>query len=65
MGYYDILAKFLGMFPQFMEKARFWQPGADRNTIHVELVGGKTYKFSYYNDDEWDLAAINTNVRRF
>lgn len=63
MGYYDILAKFLEMFPQFMERARFWQPGDNRNAIRVELVDGKTYRFSYYNDDEWDLAAVNAAVR--
>lgn len=64
MGYCDILAKFLGMFPQFMEKARFWQPGADRNTISVELVDGKQYVFTYWNDNEWDLTAVNSAVRR-
>lgn len=64
MGYYDILAKFLGLFPQFMEKARFWQPGADCNTISVELVDGQQYVFSYWNEKEWNLTAVNVAVRR-
>lgn len=65
MGYYDILAKFFAMFPQFMEKARFWQPGSDRHTIRVEMAGGQHYQFTYWNENEWDLAAVNTTVRRF
>lgn len=64
MGYCDILAKFLGMFPQFMEQTRFWRPGADRNTISVELVDGQQYVFTYWNDNEWDLTAVNPAVRR-
>lgn len=64
MGYCDVLAKFLGMFPQFMEQIRYWSPGSTQRTIVAEMADGRQYVFTYWNDAEWDLTAVNPAVRR-
>lgn len=64
MGYCDVLAKFLGLFPQFMDKIKFWRPGGNRNTVYVEMADGQQFMFTYWNAKEWDLVAVNTAVRR-
>lgn len=64
MGYFDTLAKFLGMFPNFLELVAFWSPVRDHNTISVELNNGQKLLFTYWNDREWNLTAVNGAVRR-
>lgn len=64
MGYYDVLAKFLSMFPQFIERIRYWSPGSTPRTITAEMADGQQYVFTYWNDNEWDLTAVNPAVRR-
>lgn len=63
MGYHDVLAKFLGMFPNFMETIKAWTPNG-KNCIKVELVNHQKLVFTYWNDKEWELAAINGKARR-
>lgn len=64
MGYHDVLAKFLGMFPNFMEQVKSWTPGQKSNNIKISLTDGQKLLFTYYNDKEWELTAINGKVRR-
>jgi len=64
VGYFDTLAKFLGMFPNFLESVAFWSPVRDKNTIRVELKSGQKLLFTYWNDREWSLTAVNGAVRK-
>lgn len=52
MTYVDILAKFLEMFPMYQTEINAYIPyGA--NTIIVEFKDKNTYRFTYYNDNDW------------
>lgn len=64
MGYHDVLAKFLGMFPNFMETVKSWSPGQKSNSIRLSLSNGQKLVFTYWNDKEWELTAVNGKVRR-
>jgi hypothetical protein len=63
MHYSDILAKFLSMFPQYQELICQWSPRAG-HAIRVKTHSGQSLDFTYYNDREWTLAAVNPSNRR-
>lgn len=58
MGYFDTLAKFLSMFPQFIEEIRFWWPAGGTHTIAVEMASGQMYVFVYKSESDWSLVAV-------
>lgn len=64
MGYHDVLAKFLSMFPNFMEQVKSWTPGPKANNIKIGLANGNKLHFTFYNDKEWELTAVNGKVRK-
>lgn len=56
MGHVDILAKFLGMFPAYMNNMVMWEPyGSDAVKLtmrdHTELV------FKYVDEYNWSLSS--------
>ena len=63
MHYSDILAKFLMMFPMYQETICQWQP-REKNTIRVTTSNRLTLDFTYHNDTEWTLTAVNPRNRR-
>lgn len=63
MGHYDILAKFLGLFPNYQEQVKSFKPHG-KNCIAIEMINHQWLTFNYHNDAEWELMATNTRVRR-
>ena len=63
MHYSDILAKFLRMFPEYQEEICQWSPRPKR-TIRVKTKSGRSMDFTYYNDTEWTLSAVNPKNRK-
>ena len=57
-GYYDVLAQFLILFPQFIEGIRFWWPAGNPQTIAVEMASGQMYVFVYKSESDWSLVAV-------
>ena len=56
MRYIDILAKFLDMFPNYMNKLVMWGP-CGTNSIKVNMGDQLELKFTYVDDRNWSLAA--------
>lgn len=54
MGYSEIFAKFLIMFPHYVDEAVQWAP-AGKNAIKVKLRDGTSLTFTYTDDVRWDL----------
>lgn len=63
MHYSDMLAKFLEMFPHYKEQICQWSPKG-RHSIRVKMHSGQSLEFTYFNDNEWSLHAINPKNRR-
>lgn len=55
MRYIDILAKFLDMFPQYMNKVSSWAP-AGNHCIRVVLTDLSSVEFVYFGDAYWKLS---------
>lgn len=53
----NILANFLGMFPQYQETIKAWTPRKN-STITVELQDGSMLDFMYKSSSEWALTTI-------
>lgn len=56
MGYSDIFAKFLELFPNYMEQVKQWAP-AGKGGIIVKLNNGVGLSFRYHNEVTWTLEA--------
>ena len=54
MRHFDILAKFLEMYPQFHEQIQYWAPGGF-HSITVWLRNGQAFDFTYFSNNDWDL----------
>lgn len=54
MSTFDILAKFLEMYPQFHEQICQYAPGGFRRII-VWFRNGQVFDFTYFNDQKWSL----------
>ena len=54
MTTFDILAKFLEMYPQFHEQICQYMPSGF-NKIVVWFRNGQVFDFTYYNDQRWQL----------
>lgn len=54
MSYFDILAKFLEMYPQFHEQIHFWRPNGFQS-ITVWMHNGQVFDFTYFRDNYWNL----------
>lgn len=54
MSHFDILAKFLEMYPQFHEQICQWKPNG-LNTITVWFKNGQDFDFAYFDDTHWTL----------
>ena len=50
----DILAKFLDMFPDYVNKVSSWSP-AGNQCIRIEMKNFMVVEFSYFGDDYWKL----------
>ena len=61
MSYFDILAKFLEMYPQFHEQICRYAPNGN-NCITVWLSNGKVFDFVYISDNRWSLS--NNKIRK-
>lgn len=55
MSTFDILAKFLEMYPQFHEQICQYAPNGSY-CITVWFKNGQTFDFTYFNDNRWNLA---------
>lgn len=55
MTYFDILAKFLDMFPHYINKVSFWRP-AGNHRIRVESKDFGCVEFTYFGDAHWKLS---------
>ena len=51
----DILAKFLSMFPQYIDTIKNWEP-IDSKNILVGLKNGSEVKFGYNGDNNWSIS---------
>ena len=51
----DILAKFLSMFPQYIDMIKNWEP-IDSKNILVGLKNGSEVKFGYHGDSNWSIS---------
>lgn len=63
MGHFDIFAKFMEMFPCYMEKVKAWKPHGNK-CVAIETTGSQWLVFTFFNDREWELVSTNTRVRR-
>ena len=54
MSYFDILAKFLELYPQFHEQIHYWSPNGFHR-ITVWMRNNQIYEFSYFSDNRWTL----------
>ena len=54
MSYFDILAKFLEMYPQFHNQIHFWAPNGF-NSIIVWMKNEQVFDFTYFSDNRWNL----------
>lgn len=50
----DILAKFFGVFPGYMNMVDTWQPNGG-NSIMLTLHNRRRLIFTYYGEDEYEL----------
>ena len=57
MRYSNILAKFLGMFPNYADRVTHWSP-AGRYGIKIKLDDDSGLLFTYTNDKIWTLESI-------
>ena len=58
MSTFDILAKFLEMFPQFHALIREYAPNG-ACSITVWFNNGQTFDFTYFSDNLWELRDHN------
>ena len=54
MSSFDILAKFLEMYPQFHDQICKWK-GNDSDSIIVWFNNGQVFDFMYFSDNNWKL----------
>jgi hypothetical protein len=69
MTTFDILAKFLEMYPQFHEQLCQYAPGGF-NRIIVWFRNGQIFDFTYFNDQKWSLTNykkpdVNSYIGRY
>lgn len=62
MGYSDIFAKFLRMFPKYVDEAVEWS-AVDKNAIKVKLRDGSSLTFTYIDDIRWNLVSDSNYYR--
>lgn len=51
----DILAKFLSMFPQYIDTIKNWELIGSQNIL-VGLKNGSEVKFGYNGDNNWSIS---------
>ena len=54
MHTFDILVKFLEMYPQFHEQICQYAPSGF-NTIIIWFKNGQVFDFTYHSDQQWTL----------
>lgn len=54
MSHFNILAKFLEMYPQFHEQICQYAPNGSY-CITVWFKNGQTFDFTYFSDQSWSL----------
>lgn len=61
MRHIDILAKFLDMFPMYMNNVSNWAP-AGNHCIRVETKDLKAFEFAYFGDAYWKLCTAGFDL---
>ena len=55
MDHFDILAKFLEMYPQFHDQICQYAPNG-YCCIAVWFKNGQSFNFTYFSDNQWNLS---------